>query len=154
MAPSTGIDPFSTAFLTSPWQYHAGLRDAGPVVWLECLKVWGMARYDEVHRALLDWQTYSSAAGVGLSNFRHETPWRNPSLLLEADPPAHTRARKAVSAALSPRTVRELAGYLTHRATALAARLVDRKQVDGVCDIAEAFPLEVFPAAVGMASTP
>src|SRR5581483_10951040 len=36
--------------------------------------VWAMARYDEVHAALLDWETFCSSAGVGLSNFRTELP--------------------------------------------------------------------------------
>jgi hypothetical protein len=58
------------------------------VVWLERYGVWAMARYAEVHEALRDWSTFCSSAGVGLSGFRRETPWRPPSLLLQADPPA------------------------------------------------------------------
>ena len=46
--------------------------------------------------------THSSAAGAGLSNFRKEKPWRPPSLLLEADPPVHTRARDVVGPILAP----------------------------------------------------
>ena len=52
-----------------------------------------MGRYEQVHAALIDWQTFESAAGVGLSNFRCEKPWRPPSLLLETDPPRHDAPR-------------------------------------------------------------
>jgi cytochrome P450 len=143
-------DPFSADFLQNPWPQHAELREAGPVVWLERYGIWAMARYDEVHAALLDWQTFCSSAGVGLSNFRTETPWRRPSLLLEADPPEHSRARKAVNRALSPRTVRAARDEFERYAAELAANLADRKEVDGVRDIAEAFPLTVFPAVIGL----
>lgn len=152
MASVSSIDPFSAEFLRDPWPWHEELREAGPVVWLERYGVWAMARYDEVHAALLDWRTFCSSAGVGLSNFRTETPWRTPSLLLEADPPEHTRARKAINRALSPRTVRELRAEFDEHATALAAKLVEQATIDGVRDIAEAFPLDVFPMAMGLPS--
>ena len=143
-------DPFSAEFLRDPWPRHAELRDAGPVVWLERYGIWAMARYDDVHAALLDWETFCSSAGVGLSNFRTQTPWRRPSLLLEADPPEHSRARRAATRALSPRTVRAMREEFRRCAAALAADLARRGEVDGIRDIAEAFPLAVFPAAIGL----
>ena len=149
-APVSAVDPFSDEFLADPFRWHGELRQAGPVVWLERYGVWAMARYAEVHEALRDYATYCSSAGVGLSDFRKEKPWRPPSLLLEADPPEHDRARKAVARALSPRTIRELHGEFSHQADRLAADLVGRGTVDGVTDIAEAYPLRVFGAAVGL----
>jgi len=150
MAAISTLDPFSAEFLSDPWPRHRELRDAGPVVWLERYGIWAMARYDEVHAALLDWETFCSSAGVGLSNFRTEKPWRRPSLVLEADPPEHDRARKAINRALSPRTVRELRSRFEESAAEFVAGLVRRGEVDGVRDIAEAFPLEVFPAVIGL----
>ncbi|HEY6277909.1 MAG TPA: cytochrome P450 [Streptosporangiaceae bacterium] len=149
-APVCTLDPFADGFLRDPFPFHQELREAGPVVWLERYGIWGMARYTEVHDALRDWETYSSAAGVGLSDFRKEKPWRPPSLLLEADPPEHSRARKAVARALSPRTIEALRGDFAAQAEAMAAELLARGRVDGVTDVAEAFPLRVFPQAVGI----
>jgi 4-methoxybenzoate monooxygenase (O-demethylating) len=162
MAPVSSIDPFSVESLRDPRPWHGQLREAGPVVWLERYGIWAMARYEQVHAVLLDWETFCSSAGVGLSNFRTEQPWRRPSLLLEADPPEHSRARKAINRALSPRTVRELRAEFDQRAAALATDLMRDKRgdvdgvrdkrgdVDGVREIAEAFPLAVFPAAIGL----
>jgi hypothetical protein len=149
--PVSALDPFSDEFLADPFRWHPELREAGPVVWLERYGVWAMARYAEVHEALRDYATFCSSAGVGLSDFRKEKPWRPPSLLLEADPPEHSRARKAVSHALSPRTVRDLRDDFTREATRLTDELLARGTVDGVPDIAAAFPLRVFAAAVGLA---
>jgi hypothetical protein len=149
-APALAVDPFSDEFLRDPFRWHTRLREAGPVVWLEKYQIWGMARYQEVHEALRDWQTYCSSAGVGLSDFRKEKPWRPPSLLLEADPPQHSRARKSVARALSPRTVRDLREDFDAEAGLLAGELLARTAVDGITDIAEEFPLRVFPRAVGL----
>jgi len=148
--PVSSADPFADDFLRDPFAGHGELREAGPVVWLKRYGVWAMARYAEVHEALRDWETFCSSAGVGLSDFRKEKPWRPPSLLLEADPPEHSRARKAVARALTPRTVRSLRPDFAQAADDLVRELLARGSVDGVRDIAEAFPLRVFPLAVGL----
>jgi hypothetical protein len=148
--PASALDPFSEAFLRDPYPAHEQLRAAGPAVWLERYGIWGMARDDEVHEALGDWDTYRSGAGVGLADFTKEPPWRPPSLLLEADPPDHDRARKAIATALSPKRVRDLQEALELEAEALAERLVARKRFDAMADLAEAYPSTVFPDAVGM----
>ncbi|HUZ35424.1 MAG TPA: cytochrome P450 [Streptosporangiaceae bacterium] len=149
-APVCGLDPFSDEFLRDPFACHTQLRETGPVVWLDRYAIWGMARYGEVHEALRDWETFCSSAGVGLSDFRKEKPWRPPSLLLEADPPEHSRARKAVARALSPRTIRDLRADFARAADDLVTELLARGTVDGVTDIAQAYPLRVFPQAVGV----
>ena len=103
--PVSAIDPFSHAFLRDPYPHHESLREAGPVVWLEQYGIWTMARHQEVRDALTDWQTYCSSAGVGLSDFRKEPPWRPPSIILEADPPLHTRTRAVLTRILSPAAI-------------------------------------------------
>src|SRR5919201_1340642 len=106
--PVSTIDPFSHAFLENPYPHHERLREAGPVVWLEHYGIWAMARHQEVRDALTDWQTYCSGAGVGLSDFRKEPPWRPPSIILEADPPLHTRTRAVLTRILSPGAINVL----------------------------------------------
>ena len=93
--PVLDLDPFSRAFLEDPYPGHERLREAGPVVRLERYGAYGLARHAEVQATLADWRTFCSSAGVGLSDFRKVPPWRPPSLLLEADPPPHTRARRS-----------------------------------------------------------
>jgi cytochrome P450 len=104
-----------------------------------------------VHAALVDWQEFESGAGVGLSNFRTGTPWRPPSLLLEADPPRHDAPRRVLSKVLGPRALRQL----RERWGADAEQLVDQvlaagTEFDAVPTLAEAYPLRVFPDAVGL----
>ena len=148
--PVSTIDPFSERFLRDPYPHHEALREAGPVVWLEHYGIWAMARHQEVRDGLTDWQTYCSSAGVGLSDFRKEPPWRPPSIILEADPPLRTRTRAVLTRILSPAAINVLRASFEREAQSLVARLLEHREFDGIADIAEAYPLKVFPDAVGI----
>jgi len=147
--PHSDLDPFSIAFFDDPFPDHERLREAGPVVWLERYGIYGVARYDEVHQVLNDWATFCSSRGVGLQDFSREKPWRQPSLVLETDPPEHDRARKVLARVLSPVTMRELRAGFAEAADALLQNIIGR-QIDGMADLAEAFPLSVFPDRIGL----
>ncbi len=144
------VDPFSREFLTNPYPFHEELREAGPVVWLDRYDIWAMARHEEVKACLMDWETFCSSAGVGLSDFRKETPWRPPSLILEADPPLHTRTRAVLTRILSAAAMKKLWTTFEQDAIQLVDRLVERGTFDAVKDLAEVYPLKVFPDAVGL----
>src|SRR5258708_3340486 len=148
--PTSFIDPFSHAFLDDPYPHHESLREAGAVVWLEQCGIWTRARHREGGEAVREWQTYWSGAGVGLSDFRKEPPWRPPSIILEADPPLHTRTRTVLTRILSPAAINVLRTTFEREAELLVARLVARREFDGIADLAEAYPLKVFPDAVGI----
>ncbi|MCO1656090.1 cytochrome P450 [Pseudonocardia humida] len=152
--PVSDADPFGPEILEDPLPFHAALREAGPVVHLSRYGVYAMGRYEQVHAALRDWQGFQSGAGVGLSNFRTEQPWRPPSLLLEADPPHHDAPRRVLSTILVPRALRGLRERWTAAAVDLVDGLLARRgdvvEFDAVPALAEAFPLRVFPDAVGI----
>ncbi len=142
--PVIDIDPFSQESLANPLALHELLREAGPVVRLDYYGIWGMARYEQVNASLKDWETFSSASGAGLSNFRKEKPWRPPSLLLETDPPIHTLAREVVGPVMSPPALKALRPHFEREAAALGS-------FDAVNQLAETYVLKVFGDAVGLA---
>lgn len=150
MIPALDIDPFSQSFFDDPFPAHAAMRDAGPVVFLSAYGIHAVARYDDVRGMLLDWGSYTSARGVGISDFAKEKPWRLPSLLLETDPPLHDRTRALMDKVLSPAAVRGLREAFAAAADTLIDTLLARDSFDAVRDLAEAYPLTVFPDAVGM----
>jgi cytochrome P450 len=148
--PVLDLDPFSIEFLSDPYPFHEQLREAGPVVWLERYGVVAMARYSEVQAALNDWETFCSGRGAGLTDFKKEKPWRPPSIILEADPPLHTRTRGVLSRVLSRPALEKLREPFARKAESLIDELVALKSFDGVTQLAEAYPLSVFPDAVGL----
>ncbi|HJS86530.1 MAG TPA: cytochrome P450 [Acetobacteraceae bacterium] len=148
--PTLDIDPFSADFFEDPFPAHAALREAGPVVRLSRYGVLAVARHAEVQAVLADWRSFSSARGVGLADFVREKPWRLPSLVLETDPPLHDRTRKVLDGVLSPAALRRLRRGFESAAEALIGALLARGGFDAISDLAEAYPLTVFPDAMGM----
>ncbi len=149
-APTSAIDPFSASFFEDPHSAHEVLREAGPVVRLPRYNICAVARYQQVHAMLHDWETFSSARGVGIQDFHKEKPFRLPSLVLETDPPKHERAREVLNKVLSPANTRKLKAGFAAEAEALVERLLQAGTFDAVPDLAEAYPLTVFPDAIGM----
>lgn len=146
----SSIDPFSRAFFEDPHPIHHELREAGPVVRLSRYDVWAVARYAEVHAVLNDWQTFSSSRGVGLQDFSREKPWRPKSLVLETDPPLHDRTRRILNRVLSPAVMRGLREQFASAADTMVDGLLERGSFDAIAELAEAYPLTVFPDAMGM----
>src|SRR4051812_35533028 len=148
--PHLDVDPFAMDFFADPYPTHELLREAGPVVYLDKWNVYGVARHAEVHAVLNDPAAFCSSRGVGLSDFAKEKPWRPASIILEADPPAHTRTRAVLSDVLSPTALRQLRGRFTAAAEAKVDALLERKSFDAIADLAEAYPLSIFPDALGL----
>jgi 4-methoxybenzoate monooxygenase (O-demethylating) len=151
--PVSYADPFGPEVLEDPHPFHRDLREAGPVVRLDKYDLYAMGRYEQVHAALVNWQEFISSDGVGLLSFRNEKPWRPPSVLLEADPPAHDAPRRVLAEILGPRTLRNLRGQWFEDARKLVDEVLPPGQVldvDVMTALAEAFPLRVFPDAVGL----
>ncbi|AOR77774.1 cytochrome P450 [Novosphingobium resinovorum] len=144
------FDPFSEAYLSSPYPFHEQLRAAGSVSHFAAYDVYGIIRHKDVAAALGDWKTFSSADGVGLERFSEGTMRRTQSLLLEADPPNHTAMRAVIGRVLSPLVIRQLRSRFEEEAGQLVDRLLDLREFDAVKDMAEFFPVKVFPDAMGL----
>jgi cytochrome P450/ferredoxin-NADP reductase len=150
-APELDLDPFSLGVLADPYPGHAILREAGPLVHLSRYGIWAVARHVEVSAVLQDWRTFCSGRGGGLSDFAREKPWRPPSIILEADPPLHTRTRSVLSKVLSRPALMRLREHMRERADALLDEVLAGSHFEAVSRLAQAFPLTVFPDAVGVA---
>ena len=85
-----------------------------------------------------------SAAGVGLDDFRRSKPWRPPSLILEADPPLHTRSRTVLNRALSAKAMAALRAAISGGGRKPRRCAGWSNEIDAIAEIAEAYPLSVF----------
>jgi cytochrome P450 len=157
--PEVAVDPFSRAFFDDPYPGHAQVRETAPVVRLPVLEahnltggrpVVGIGRHAEVHAVLMDWQRFPSGRGVGLRDYVAHPPLRGPGMILEIDPPLHDKRRSVLNRALSPAVVRALRPRFEAEAAALVDRLLALGDIDAIADIAEAYPLTVFPDALGI----
>jgi 4-methoxybenzoate monooxygenase (O-demethylating) len=148
--PVSQVDPFCREFLRNPFPAYEELREAGPIVRLSRYGVWAVARYEQVHAVLNDWHTFCSSRGVGIADFARGNSWRPKSLVLETDPPLHERTRRVLNRVLSASVMSRLRERFAEEANRLVDELLDRGRFDGISDLAEAYPLTVFPDAMGM----
>lgn len=148
--PGVDVDPFALDFFADPYPTHELLRETAAVVRVNKWNFYGVARFAEVTAMLNDPMTFCSSRGVGLSDFAKEKPWRPPSLILEADPPAHTRTRAVLNKVLSPAVMKQIRDGFAAAAEKKVDELIDKGSFDAIPDLAEAYPLSVFPDAVGL----
>src|SRR6476646_9144465 len=154
-----GFDPSDPTFIADPYPVYERLRDDHPVLWNPSTSQWLISRHADVNRLLRDrglGRTYlhqSSHAEMG----RPEPPaWHAPfhelndAGMLDLEPPDHTRLRRLVSRAFTPRTVEAL----RPRVEAIVEGLIDdfggRGEVDLIADYAEPLPVTVIAELLGI----
>ena len=148
--PVWDIDPYDPQILINPIDYYAELRSKGPFVYIPKYSVLACGGYDETREVFSDWERFVSSRGVGLQDFSLEEPWRPPSIVLEVDPPYHTKTRAVIERALSPAAVRNLTKSFREDAEKLIGELLEKGTFDAVGELAEIYPTTVFPKAVGL----
>ena len=150
VCPEVDFDPYADDMLENPFAAYEELRSISPVVKLKNYNCWAVLDYEPIVEVLNDHARFSSAAGVGIDNFNKVEPWRPKSIILETDPPKHDRARRVLTRVLSRPAMEKMRVDFTTAARLLIDSVVNRGEIDGVADLAERFPLSVFPDAVGL----
>ncbi|MEU3889497.1 cytochrome P450 [Streptomyces sp. NPDC029041] len=154
-----GFDPWDPAFLADPYPAYADLRAQGRVRYFEPTNQWLVAHHADVSALLRDrrlGRTYQH-------RFTHEEFGRtapppehepfhtlNDHGMLDLEPPDHTRIRRLVSKAFTPRTVERLKPYVRALADDLVSGLVAAGGGDLLKDVAEPLPVAVIAEMLGI----
>jgi cytochrome P450 len=150
--PRLDVDPFDVDNLREPYALQQLLRDSGAVIWLERYETYAVARHTEISLILQDPLGFSSAAGVGLAHLRKPGAWREPSPLVESDPPRHDGIRRAMDAILAPSVIRGWRELFVTQAHRLCDSVLQSSRLDGLRDLAQRYVHNAFPAALGIES--
>lgn len=145
--PVIDVDLWSDAELQNPYPTYARLR-AGGRVWYEPVRdAYVLPRYDEVRVALQDWETFSSARGVGLNERANQMAGRG---ILTTDPPLHDTRRKVLNAQLVPREVARHHEFIVDTAHRIVDEVVGRGSFDAVTDLAAPYSVQVVADLCGL----
>jgi cytochrome P450 len=154
-----GFRPDEPTFIADPYPTYRRLRDEHPILWNDETRQWLISRHADVNRLLRDrrlGRTYLHTATHAA--FGREAPpaWHAPfhelndAGMLDLEPPDHTRLRRLVSRAFTPRTVEAL----RPRVEAIVNGLIDdfggRGEVDLIADYAEPLPVTVIAELLGI----
>lgn len=152
------FDPFAPGFAEDPYPTYAAMRQGDPVH-RSPLGMWAVFGYDDVQRFLRDPEASVEAqnahptlldevaaeAGVGDQRISHA--------MLDRDPPDHTRLRRLVSKAFTPRMVERLrprVAELVGQALDAAGR---RGRLELMADLAFPLPFHIISELLGMPET-
>jgi len=154
--PAPLFDPFAPGFTDNPYPQYATMREAAPV-YEHPLGFWVLTRYEDVSwllRAGLSVEDRNVGAGP-FKQLREQLGGEGPAMdglsMLDRDPPDHTRLRKLVSKAFTPRAIQAL----QPRIAELVDAMLDAAERQGQVDVVEAlaFPLP-FAVIAEMLGTP
>lgn len=150
------FDPFAPGFTDDPYPQYARLRAQAPV-YQHPFGFWFLTRYADVSwllRAGLSVEIANITPGSLLHQLRAAaygegfTPVSAPSML-DRDPPDHTRLRKLVSKAFTPRAVAALQPRITELVDAMLDDMAENKHVDLVESLAFPLPFAVIAEMLG-----
>ena len=140
--PRTMFDPRLAQNIANPYPELERIREH-PVVANERLGVWMIGRYDDVHTAIRDNDTFTSRDGIMLRSFVA-------SMVIFADPPDHTRLRHIVAPLFSKRAIQTQTAGIRDLAREAVAGLNNGDVVDMVPALTIPMPINVIAKILGI----
>jgi cytochrome P450 len=154
------FNPLDPATLRDPVPHLARLRAEDPVTWVEPLRVWFVARHDLVTEVLRRPDVFSSQFPKSVLPLSKEDQQAigeamaenlpRPKTMITADGQVHTRYRRLVSKAFSPRSIAALEPMVRTIASKLIDSWIDRERIEFVEDFAVPLPVEVIAKALNV----
>jgi cholest-4-en-3-one 26-monooxygenase len=112
---------------------------------------WNFTRYDDVVVINKDNTTFSSYRGTALINeMPEEQLEQQRMMMLNMDPPMHTRYRLLVNKGFTPRMVGQLEDNARRMANSIIDRAMEKGEFDFVTDVAAELPLQVIADLMGV----
>jgi cytochrome P450 len=150
------LPELGTDFTADPYPFYTAMRERGPVSKASYLGLpaWVVTGYDEV-RQLIDDRRLSLNPENGTAAAR-AVPWVDPDLfgrsrgLLTTDPPDHTRLRRLINKAFTPRQVELLEPQVRKVTDELIDAIAHRAEADLVEDFAAQLPAIVIMELLGI----
>jgi cytochrome P450 family 144 len=152
-------DPLSPCVLEEPTSFYTALRHEAPVYRLPN-GIYVMSRFDDVQRAVMDTDTYSSnlvAMLMSTSGMTEDAQLvqlsggeeQNMDVLAIADPPKHTRHRKVTNRAFTMRRVSAMEPRIRQLAESLMDNFLLQGGGDWIADVAVPLPMTIIVELLG-----
>lgn len=149
------FNPLAEGYIDDPWSHLAEIREQDPVHHL-LTGQWGLFRYDDTFTLLRDPSLSVDDENIDMERLERAAlladvdPDDHNRSILNIDPPDHTRLRRLVSKAFTPRTIEALRPMIQR----MVDEMLDQMAADGDTDVVErlAFPLpfDVISEMLGM----
>jgi cytochrome P450 len=149
-------NPFEPGFIEDPYSRYAAMREGDPVHHSQ-LDFWALFRYEDIYRFLKD-----PSLSVEDRNAR-PTPMdemvnqilgdradRGARSMLSRDPPDHTRLRKLVTKAFTPRVIQDLRPRIQALVDEMLDAAAERGEIELISEFAFPLPFAVISEMLGV----
>ncbi|MEM7802353.1 MAG: cytochrome P450 [Chloroflexota bacterium] len=154
-------DLFSPQFKANPFPVYAELRDKCPIYPHYApygARIWYITRYEDVEMVLKDGNRFvKDPMNAGKGGKKDGTPGKGKALfrminrnMLFADPPDHSRLRRLVSLAFTPRRIEELAPRIAEIGEGLLEQHQRKIEIEMIDAFAFPFPVTVIMELLGI----
>jgi len=137
-----------------PHAWLAYLRRHDPVHWQDepgGPGYWAVTRYEDCVTVNRDFERFSSSAqGTMPFELSEEEVAQQGLMMLNMDPPLHTRYRRLVNKGFTPRMVRDLDESIHRSADTIIDQVVEAGSADFVTDLSAELPLQVIAELLGV----
>jgi cytochrome P450 len=138
------LNPFSYEFHEDPFPVYRKLRDDAPCYYNDALDFYALSRYDDVLAAFHDPDLYCSRHGISLE------PGNPLPMLLTTDPPDHTKLRRLIAGAFTPRRIADLEPAIRALVRTHLEVLAGATAPDLIGDYAGGLPMDVIATMLGV----
>jgi cytochrome P450 len=150
------FDPFAPGFTDDPYPQYAVMRAQAPV-YQHPFGFWLLTGYEDVSwllRAAMSVEDDNVATDSLLRQLREDVygdgaPRASALSMLDRDPPDHTRLRKLVSKAFTPRAIAALRPRITELVDSMLDAMAAQRRVDLVDALAFPLPFSVIAEMLG-----
>jgi cytochrome P450 len=142
-------DPYDIDINADPYPTYRRLRDEAPIYYNEKFDVWAMSRHEDVEKALVNWQTFSSSRGDILEIIQSGMELPSGVVLFE-DPPQHTMHRGLMSRVFTPKRMAALEGQVREFCARCLDPLVGSDGFDIVEELSVVMPMRVIGMLLGI----
>ncbi|HWX05229.1 MAG TPA: cytochrome P450 [Bradyrhizobium sp.] len=145
LAADFDIEKLTAGFYADPYPIYRALREHAPVKRMPNGSYF-LTRYDDLVAAYKNTRAFSSDKKREFSPKYGHSPLyeHHTTSLVFNDPPAHTRVRRLIMGALSPRAIAAMEPDLIALVERLLDGLAARGKIDLIDDFAAAIPIEVI----------
>jgi cytochrome P450 len=159
---STAVLPFAPhdpGFVANPYPAYEELRRRGPIHRYEPTNQWLIPRYDDVSSLLRDRRfgrtylhlaTHREMGRPGDPVYTEAFWWLIRNGILDMEPPGHTRVRRLVAKAFTPRRVEELRTTVQSIMDSLIDGVAGAGEIDLISSLAEPLPVTVIAELLGI----
>ncbi len=145
------FNPFDPDFRANPYPHFPALLDGPPRQLNLMMPTTLIARYDDVVTVLHDHERFT-VRRPEIPGRQRIDPFGGAPTILTADPPIHSRLRKLVSKAFTPRRVRELEPRVREITAELLSQASNSSEIEAMAALANPLPVIVIAEMLGVSA--